>query len=78
MPLNHVALTVSDRETSAAFYGRHFGLTERILVEGIRKELTLQGRQETDWISKARSAGSENYRTSASMHGVGTASVFPD
>ena len=30
MRLNHVALTVSDRERSAAFYGRHFGLTERI------------------------------------------------
>jgi catechol 2,3-dioxygenase-like lactoylglutathione lyase family enzyme len=28
--LNHVALTVSDRELSAAFYGRHFGLTERV------------------------------------------------
>lgn len=30
MPLNHVALTVSDRERSAQFYGRHFGLTERV------------------------------------------------
>ncbi len=30
MPLNHVALTVSDRERSAAFYGTHFGLTQRI------------------------------------------------
>ncbi len=28
MPLNHVALTVSDRERSAAFYGEHFALTE--------------------------------------------------
>jgi catechol 2,3-dioxygenase-like lactoylglutathione lyase family enzyme len=28
--LNHVALTVSDRKRSAAFYGRHFGLTEPI------------------------------------------------
>jgi catechol 2,3-dioxygenase-like lactoylglutathione lyase family enzyme len=28
MPLNHVALTVSDRVRSAAFYGEHFGLTE--------------------------------------------------
>jgi catechol 2,3-dioxygenase-like lactoylglutathione lyase family enzyme len=28
--LNHVALTVADRERSAAFYGRHFGLTERV------------------------------------------------
>jgi len=28
MPLNHVALTVSDRERSAAFYGDHFALTE--------------------------------------------------
>ena len=32
--LNHVALTVSDRERSAAFYGQHFGLTERIFEEG--------------------------------------------
>jgi catechol 2,3-dioxygenase-like lactoylglutathione lyase family enzyme len=30
VPLNHVALTVSDRERSAAFYAEHFGLTERI------------------------------------------------
>jgi catechol 2,3-dioxygenase-like lactoylglutathione lyase family enzyme len=30
VPLNHVALTVSDREASAAFYARHFGLTERV------------------------------------------------
>ncbi len=30
MPLNHVALTVTDRERSAAFYGRHLGFTERI------------------------------------------------
>ena len=30
MPLNHVSLSVSDRERSAAFYGEHFGLTERI------------------------------------------------
>jgi catechol 2,3-dioxygenase-like lactoylglutathione lyase family enzyme len=30
MPLNHVALTVADRERSAAFYGEHFGLTVRI------------------------------------------------
>jgi catechol 2,3-dioxygenase-like lactoylglutathione lyase family enzyme len=30
MPLNHVALTVADRERSAAFYGQHFGLTERV------------------------------------------------
>ena len=30
MPLNHVALTVRDRERSADFYGRHFGLSERV------------------------------------------------
>jgi catechol 2,3-dioxygenase-like lactoylglutathione lyase family enzyme len=30
MPLNHVALTVSDCERSAAFYAEHFGLTERL------------------------------------------------
>jgi catechol 2,3-dioxygenase-like lactoylglutathione lyase family enzyme len=28
--LNHVALTVNDREASAAFYGEHFGLSERV------------------------------------------------
>jgi len=31
MPLNHVALTVADPARSAAFYGEHFGLTERVL-----------------------------------------------
>lgn len=30
MLLNHVALTVADRERSATFYGRHFGLTQRV------------------------------------------------
>jgi catechol 2,3-dioxygenase-like lactoylglutathione lyase family enzyme len=30
VPLNHVALTVSDRERAAAFYGEHLGLTERV------------------------------------------------
>ena len=28
--LNHVALTVADRERSAAFYGEHFALDERV------------------------------------------------
>ncbi|MGL4236447.1 VOC family protein [Tabrizicola sp.] len=28
--LNHVALTVADRERSAAFYGKYFGLTDRV------------------------------------------------
>ncbi len=28
--LNHIALTVTDRERSAAFYGRYFGLTDRV------------------------------------------------
>jgi catechol 2,3-dioxygenase-like lactoylglutathione lyase family enzyme len=28
--LSHVSLTVTDRERSAAFYGSHFGLTERV------------------------------------------------
>jgi catechol 2,3-dioxygenase-like lactoylglutathione lyase family enzyme len=28
--LDHVALTVRDREASAAFYGEHFALTERV------------------------------------------------
>jgi catechol 2,3-dioxygenase-like lactoylglutathione lyase family enzyme len=30
MALNHVSLTVADRERSAAFYGEHFGLTRRL------------------------------------------------
>ncbi len=30
MQLNHVALTVRDRERSAAFYAEHFGLTDRV------------------------------------------------
>jgi len=30
MPLNHVALTVGDRERSAAFYAEHFGVAERV------------------------------------------------
>jgi catechol 2,3-dioxygenase-like lactoylglutathione lyase family enzyme len=30
VPLDHVALTVADRDRSAAFYGQHFGLTERV------------------------------------------------
>jgi catechol 2,3-dioxygenase-like lactoylglutathione lyase family enzyme len=28
--LNHVALTVADRERSAAFYAQHFGLSRRV------------------------------------------------
>jgi catechol 2,3-dioxygenase-like lactoylglutathione lyase family enzyme len=34
MPLDHVSLTVADRERSAAFYGEHFGLTRRVLDDG--------------------------------------------
>lgn len=34
MPLNHVSLTVADPGRSAAFYGEHFGLTERIFEDG--------------------------------------------
>jgi catechol 2,3-dioxygenase-like lactoylglutathione lyase family enzyme len=30
MPLNHVALTVADRERSAAFYAEHFEMTDRL------------------------------------------------
>jgi catechol 2,3-dioxygenase-like lactoylglutathione lyase family enzyme len=30
MALNHVSLTVGDRDRSAAFYGEHFGLTRRL------------------------------------------------
>jgi catechol 2,3-dioxygenase-like lactoylglutathione lyase family enzyme len=33
VPLNHVSLTVTDRERSAAFYGEHFGLTERLVID---------------------------------------------
>lgn len=34
MALNHVALTVGDREASATFYGEHFGMTERVHDDG--------------------------------------------
>lgn len=34
MPLNHVALTVSDRGRSARFYGEYFGLTEIVHDDG--------------------------------------------
>jgi catechol 2,3-dioxygenase-like lactoylglutathione lyase family enzyme len=30
MPLDHVALTVADRERSAAFYAEHFALAHRV------------------------------------------------
>jgi len=30
VPLNHVALTVRDRDRSATFYRNHFGMTERV------------------------------------------------
>jgi catechol 2,3-dioxygenase-like lactoylglutathione lyase family enzyme len=30
LKLNHVALTVSDRERSASFYSNYFGLTDRV------------------------------------------------
>ncbi len=30
MPLNHVSLTVADRERAAAFYATHFGLDARV------------------------------------------------
>jgi catechol 2,3-dioxygenase-like lactoylglutathione lyase family enzyme len=34
VPLDHVSLTVADRERSAAFYAEHFGLRERVLDDG--------------------------------------------
>ena len=34
MRLNHVALTVADRERSAAFYAQHFGLASRVHDDG--------------------------------------------
>lgn len=34
VPLNHVALTVSDRDRSASFYGEHFGLTQVVHNDG--------------------------------------------
>lgn len=33
MRLDHLALTVADRERSAAFYAEHFGFTERVHVD---------------------------------------------
>jgi catechol 2,3-dioxygenase-like lactoylglutathione lyase family enzyme len=32
--MNHVSLVVHDHERSAAFYGEHFGLTERVFADG--------------------------------------------
>jgi catechol 2,3-dioxygenase-like lactoylglutathione lyase family enzyme len=43
MALNHVALTVSDRQRSAAFYGEHFGLTEHVFEDG---DLLILGAQD--------------------------------
>ena len=43
MILNHIALTVSERERAAAFYGRHFGLTERLHDDDHMLVLTAQG-----------------------------------
>jgi catechol 2,3-dioxygenase-like lactoylglutathione lyase family enzyme len=39
MRLDHVALTVADRDRSADFYGRRFGLTERVHDDEHRVEL---------------------------------------
>jgi catechol 2,3-dioxygenase-like lactoylglutathione lyase family enzyme len=30
VPLNHIALTVADRDRSATFYAEHFGMTRRL------------------------------------------------
>ena len=43
MRLNHVALTVGDREASAAFYGRFFGFTDRMMEDGDLLILTVPG-----------------------------------
>jgi catechol 2,3-dioxygenase-like lactoylglutathione lyase family enzyme len=60
VPLNHVALTVTDRERSAEFYRRQFGLTERVHddehllilgdeVRGARRRLRDAGVPEAEW-----------------------------
>jgi catechol 2,3-dioxygenase-like lactoylglutathione lyase family enzyme len=36
--LNHVSLTVEDRERSAAFYAEHFGMTRTLHDDGYRVE----------------------------------------
>ncbi len=37
MALNHVALTVADRERSAAFDAEHFGPTQRLHDDGAER-----------------------------------------
>lgn len=43
MRLNHVALTVRDRDASAAFYGRFFGYVDTMMEEGPLLILTRPG-----------------------------------
>ncbi|MBA2514650.1 MAG: VOC family protein [Solirubrobacterales bacterium] len=61
MRLNHVALTVSDRERSATFYRDHFGLTERVHDD---EHLLILGSQEGTLLAlSAGKPGSEVPRT---------------
>jgi catechol 2,3-dioxygenase-like lactoylglutathione lyase family enzyme len=53
MRLNHVALTVSDAERSAAFYGAHFGFTERVHDDG---SLLILGSREGDLLALSEGA----------------------
>jgi len=62
MTLNHVALTVSDRERSAAFYAEHFGLTERIHDDNHLLILGSEGGSELA-LSQGRPAAAELPRT---------------
>jgi catechol 2,3-dioxygenase-like lactoylglutathione lyase family enzyme len=54
MPLNHVALTVADRERSAAFYARHFDLTRRVHDDG---DLLIVGSEDGASLLALSSAG---------------------
>lgn len=53
MRLNHVALTVSERERSATFYGVHFGFNERVHDD---EHLLILGSREGDLLALSEGA----------------------
>jgi catechol 2,3-dioxygenase-like lactoylglutathione lyase family enzyme len=60
VPLNHVALTVEDRERSAAFYGEHFGLTRRVHED---EHLLIVGSEDGSLLALSVGAAPELRRT---------------
>jgi catechol 2,3-dioxygenase-like lactoylglutathione lyase family enzyme len=60
VPLNHVSLTVADRERSAAFYGEHFGLTRRVHDDG---QLLIVGSEDGSLLALSVGAPPELPRT---------------